>query len=190
MILYTVQPESIWIHLKTHGHFYADLNKSLFLYEDNDPFEAGIFAYRWMIKQYQQKCCHSMTTPIWAWKTYQGKTKLFKAHQNKYYFNQAMLKIDVPDDYVLLSDFEDWNICLNCGYVGTSDRDYDRFFAIEDQLSQTEYRKQVIDSWNRIFNVKDKPYVQAVIPYLDLNWVKAVQIKRKNHRPKIITLQS
>lgn len=190
MILYTIQPESIWIHLKTHGHFYAELNKSLFLYEDNDPFEAGIFAYRWMIKQYQQKCCHSMTSPIWAWKIYQGKTKLFKAHQNKYYFNQVMLKIDVPDDYVLLSNFEDWNIVLNRGYVGLSDQDYDRFFTIEDQLSQTEYQKQVINSWNRIFNVKDKSYVQAVIPYLDLNWVKAVQIKRENHRPKIIKLQS
>lgn len=74
MILYTIQPESIWIHLKTHGHFYAELNKSLLLYEDNDPFEAGIFAYQWMIRQYQQKCCYSMTTPIWAWKTYSKKT--------------------------------------------------------------------------------------------------------------------
>lgn len=73
MILYTVQPESIWIHLKTHEHFYADLNKSLFLYEDNDHFETGIFAYRWMIQQYQQKCCYSMTAPIWAWKAYSKK---------------------------------------------------------------------------------------------------------------------
>lgn len=45
MILYTIQPESIWIHLKTHEHFYAELNKSLFLLKSSrktPDFNQGI----------------------------------------------------------------------------------------------------------------------------------------------------
>lgn len=56
-------------------------------------------------------------------------------------------------------------------------------------MNAKDYNESVIKSWQRIFNVHkaDTDTVQAVLPYLDLNWVEAVQIRRNNHRTKIIS---
>lgn len=56
-------------------------------------------------------------------------------------------------------------------------------------MNAKDYNDNVIKSRQRIFNIHkaDIDTIQAVLPYLDLNWVEAVQIRRNNHRTKIIS---
>jgi hypothetical protein len=75
------------------------------------------------------------------------------------------LECDVPEDRVLLSDFELWHYVLNYWYLPDSLKDGDRFNAMlkKDHLSKTRfslenplppnYHKMVAKSWERIFDL-------------------------------------
>lgn len=188
MILYSIQELSAWIHLKTHGKYFADQKKSLFLYGDGDEYQEGIIAYDWLKNQYLKRKHIDTSALVWAWQKYNNKTDLFEAKMNRYYPNQAMIKLNVPDNIPLLSDFDDWNCCLNYGYVGENEQDIDDFYSGCDMMNAKDYNECVIKSWQRIFNIHkaDIDTIQAVLPYLDLNWVEAVQIRRDNNRTKTI----
>lgn len=148
LILYSIQPLSIWVHIKTHGRFDADLDKSPLLHDRNGrlDFEQGLYAYQWMNKQYQKCTKHDIQTAVWCWQKYDGKNDLFNIGMHKYSNNQVMIKMDVPDDLVLLSDFEDWNGCLNYGYIGENEEDTEDFYGRCDMLKSDDYNQRVVDS--------------------------------------------
>lgn len=50
------------------------------------------------------------------------------------------------------------------------------------------YNQMVTDSWQRIFQLKGKDYIQAIIPYIDKKWIKEVQIRRTNHQTKTLKI--
>lgn len=191
MLLYTIQTYKAWVQLKTHGKYVADFHKSDFLYGQNkdDEYPQGIFAYKWLMDQYKTKSGVKIDSMVWAWSKYHDKTDLFNEPMRKYYPNQAMLKLDVPGNLVLLSDFYLWNRCLNFGYIGEDEQDEDAFYSYCDAMDEDTYTSKVTESWQRIFNTAKSPSVQAMIPYIDKQWVKAVQIRRNNHKTKVIKLQ-
>lgn len=45
------------MHIKTHGWFCADLDKSPLLHDRNGKldFEQGLYAYQWMIERYEKR---------------------------------------------------------------------------------------------------------------------------------------
>ena len=190
MILYSIQPLSIWVDIKTHGRFCADLDRSTLLHNRNGKldFEQGLYAYKWMIKQYKKRTGHNIKTAIWCWKKYNGKADLFNIGMHKYSDNQAMIKMDVPDDLVLLSNFEDWNSCLNYDYIGETEEDTEGFYGWCDMLKGDDHNQMVTDSWKCIFQVDHAKYIQAIIPYIDKKWIKEAQIRRTNHQTKTLKI--
>lgn len=178
------------MHIKTHGRFYADLDKSPLLHDRSGvlDFEQGLYAYQWMIKQYKKRIKYDINAPVWCWYRYNGKTDLFNIGMHKYCENQAMFKLDVPDNLILYSDFENWNSCLNYGYIGKDDEDTEDFYSCCDMMTPENYKTAVTDSWKRVFQVDKAKYVQAIIPYIDKHWIKEVQIRRENHRAKILKI--
>lgn len=141
-----------------------------------------------MNEQYKKRTGHNIKTAVWCWQKYDGKTDLFNIGMHKYSKNQAMIKMDVPNDLVLLSDFEDWNSCLNYGYIGKTEEDTEDFYGWCDMLKPEDYNQMVTDSWQRVFQLRNKDYIQAIIPYIDKKWIKEIQIRRTNHKTKILKL--
>lgn len=189
MIIYTVQPINVWIHLKTHQHFDADIRKSHLIYNRSKlDFKQALDAYMWLAKQYTLKTSKPIKVPVWAWVKYNDQTDLFKANIPKYYDNQAMLKLDVPKDKLLLSDFDLWNLCLDYCYIGKDEQDMDAFYSHCDRLDKNAYDDAVMQSWQKIFDTQNSQSVQAILPHLELKDVQAVQIRRQNHKAKIIEL--
>lgn len=141
-----------------------------------------------MISQYKKRIKYDINAPIWCWFRYNNKTDLFNIGIHKYCKNQAMLKLDVPDNLILYSDFYKWNDCLNYSYIGETEEDSEDFYGWCDMLKDDDYNQMVTNSWEHIFQVDHAKYIQAIIPYIDKRWVKEVQIRRENHKSKILKL--
>lgn len=117
LTVYTIQPESVWIHLKTHGIYFPDLSKSVLL-TNHGTFDVPQFgyAYQWLCKQFEKRKHLPMNASIWVWQKYENK-KFFKHPEFKDMPNQVLLELAVDPKILLLSDFDNWNSCLNYGLV-------------------------------------------------------------------------
>lgn len=96
--------------------------------------------------------------PFWAWHTVDWKhrkvdlrTTLFRNYPDP----TVCLELEVPDDQVLLSDFENWHFVLNNWYLGDarSDKELDAEDAWLDSLSESRRQERKRQSWTKIFDV-------------------------------------
>lgn len=97
---------------------------------------------------------------------------------------QLRLTLDVPDELVLLNDYEDWHAVLNNHYLSASEAEYDRMEVLEDANKLEQHVKEA--SWQRIFDLtqwgdpdwignKDEPLIQACTPWFEHAWVRKVE---------------
>jgi len=170
MRLYTIQPLSVYDALCRTGTFLSEPWK--------DPEEwictvaPGIkLAYDWlcdeMVEQGLLRPAPSVY-PIWAWYRYMGEKKPKPDLRHSAYKNcrcderQVLLTLDVPDDEVLLHDYEAWHYPLNYFYLAAQ-RVSDRFerhckaagFPLysEVPLQDNALHAEVQRSWRIIFDL-------------------------------------
>lgn len=115
-------------------------------------------AYLYMIEKLNQKTLKpkNCISPVWAWQTQNNKIKKpdMRLMINSYYRknkDHKIYELEIPDNQVLLSDYDNWHAVLN-NYGIPDDEDYDREFTEEEKVK----------SWDKIFDVENLPYVQAV----------------------------
>lgn len=163
-----------------------------------DPSKVGepsfLDRYGWMIKKLNDidpKPTY-VEFPIWAWYRFNSKEKkpdlrhsCYGPHGEK----MVCLELEVPDEKVLLSDFDLWHFSLNdwwlydCFYPGYGDEQCDKDHEWFDSLSKEEQMAEKEKSWERIFNIEPfendwisrGKYVQAVFWELKKEYVRKVQ---------------
>lgn len=174
MRLWTIQPPEILDIINETGRFVCDKEKSYWY--DCEEFQR---AYEWMIAQMHMHRIfqpYDTTWPIWAWHTHNWKHKkpdfrcIGLGKPGKKY---VCIEIEIPDDEVLLSDYDAWHVVLNNGYnnPGTIEEEWEAFDIYYDSM-ENQYAKELtrVASWNGIFNVEpfknefvsNGKYVQAV----------------------------
>ena len=100
------------------------------------------------------------------------------------------IELEVPDEKVLLSDFDLWHFVLNDWWLdapemfteGYTEEDYDRNQKWFKGLSEEEKRLEKEKSWEMVLNIEPfesewisrGQYVQAVFWELKGEWVKKV----------------
>ena len=143
MILWTIQSIKAYKSLCENGVLIAG--------EDHAIFESSWdAAYKWLADQMKIRIGvppEGVIYPIWAWYQWEGKRKRpdMRSHNVTDTPGKTivLLTIDVPEDEVLLSDFDLWHFVLTGA-------------CIEDEISDGEYSKdEIIESWNKIFNYED-----------------------------------
>ncbi|MBU5255781.1 DUF3841 domain-containing protein [Tissierella praeacuta] len=99
----------------------------------------------------------------------------------------ACIELEIPDNNVLLSNFDLWYYVLNNWYIGDSinEEELDAEWEWLDELSSQEKQDVIEKSWDKIFSIK-KPlnngfnssgkYIQGTSWKLKLNEVRKVQI--------------
>ncbi len=138
--------------------------------------------YRWMIAQMRQRGIgDGQTPPVWAWYKW-GPPKFSRPDLRSRSFASAgtplvMMKLDVPDNLVLLSCYTKWHIPLNHGYLSENEADDEAF----EKRGAPE--AEVEASWHRVFDIqfgdpkwigrRETREVQACIPELRPEWVKS-----------------
>ena len=170
MRLYTIQPVSIYETLRRAGTFLSEPWK--------DPEEwictdapAIKLAYDWLCNEMVERGLSRPAPsvyPIWGWYRYMGEEKPKPDLRHRAYKNcrpdeqQVLLTLDVPDDDVLLHDYEAWHYPLNYFHLAAQ-RASDRFerqckaagFPLysEVPLRDNALHAEVQRSWHTIFDL-------------------------------------
>ena len=181
-MLWTIQPLSVWIELNNKGHYICD-EKYI------DPYFKK--AYNWLVSQMEYRIGErpkGVTYPIWAWHTMNWKHKKPDLRESGYGEKGTKcvcMEIEVPDNEVLLSDFDAWHSVLNDGYFenSKSEEEWGILHNEFDKLSIEEQKRVKLKSWNKIFDISPfkndwvhkGEYIQATFWVLYLKDVKRVQ---------------
>ena len=138
-------------------------------------------AYRWMADKLREVDSNDfgLEFPRWFWFRYnavEGRELFDELLADDGVCQSSMLCFfDLDASKVLLSDHTDWHCPLN-----------DFYCAIEDELDEdwelkfTPSEADKIKSWDRIFDVNNKPFVQGVtwkLFYKDLIEAKFVKVR-------------
>lgn len=110
--------------------------------------------------------------PVWAWYQWEGVRKRPDMRIHRYAGKKGtpvvLQTIDIPDNMVLLSDFDMWHVILNDGYLP--------LYEIDDIEDPSE--DEILKSWENVFcidEVTDCWYVpkstQATFWELKKEWV-------------------
>lgn len=157
MRLFTIQPEAVLQELHEKDYFICDPKKSELIQECD--FEES---YKWISNIMNisiPKTNDKITYPIWAWHTYRGKP--YKIDRRTTYYkiltkDDYILEIEIPDEEVLLSDFDKWHYVLNNIGIPEDESNEECFeyaYNLSGRLKE--------ESWKRIFEIEESQYVQA-----------------------------
>lgn len=181
MILWTIQNLLVLERLRTTGFISAKLPES------EDRYSS--VADKWMTKRLNLSTPFCCDYPIWGWFRYSESTSRPDL-RCKWLLPRGtrgcLLKIDIPDSEVLLSQFEMWTwvmrgqlLPLNCDDKQCSC----------NNISKTPHdinSRKVSDSWEAIFDLnagcemfwglRDSRAIQACFPVLRIEHVKDIRL--------------
>ncbi len=145
MKIWTFQSTEVYQKLLEQDIYYCNIDKSELCQE----FKSFKTAYNWMRTQMYKRLSgiNTNTWPIWCWYKWNNKHKKPDLRYAEFKYREAdeyLIELEVPDDQVLLSDFDNWHFVLN----GIDNED-----------------------WQEIFNVDESVYIQACIPEIKSSWI-------------------
>ena len=187
MKLWTMQPVEVYDILTRDGVFTCDPTKIC------EP--SFIDHYGWIVKKLDEKDPKpdNVDYPIWAWHRFNGKEKKPDLRHSCYGTRgdkMVCLELEIPDEKVLLTDFDLWHFVLNDWWLDTSmfkygftEEEYDLNHKWFKGLSKEEQEKEKEKSWEMVLNIEPFEndwiarggYVQAVFWELKMELVKKVQ---------------
>ena len=140
-------------------------------------------SYNWMSQQMRMRISeppHGVQYPVWLWHTWEGNRKRPDMRKSAYAAPNTpivLLTVEIPDEMVLLSDIDRWNIVMNGHYVAV---------GADDDSSHS--LKEIYESWNRIFDVSCvNPYysfslfIQATVWEIRKEWIKKRNSLRRDN---------
>lgn len=193
MILWTMQPIGVWSIIQNTGVYRCDPAISLMR-------ETG-FAdrYEWLIRQMKMRIGpppDGVTFPVWAWYIQNGKRKKPDLRGERWRYgpgdeDYACIEFEIPDDQVVLSDFDLWSIILCNGLISETEEEDLRQEACWDSLSPEEQEIYRDKNWERVFDItpldnhwiKRGDWVQATLWELRKENIRAVRLFRTG-KPK------
>ena len=182
MKLWTMQPVEVYDILKRDGIFICDKEKA-----DNIEF---LEAYDWLNKYLEKKDPKpgNVEYPIWAWfrfNSMEKKPDLRHSCYGRRGQKMVCIEVEIPDEKVLLSDYDNWHYVLNKCWLDDSmcEEEWDELHDWFDALplpKQDEIREK---SWEKIFDTtiwenewrSNGKYIQAIFWELKMENVKKVQ---------------
>lgn len=144
MKYYSLQNLDAWKDAIKNGYLVG--NKKYIMDEEFDAH------YQWMMKQMEKRInVDASDYPIWLWLT------LNNVNIEEITFNLScdyvLLEIDLPEDKVLLSNFDAWHIILNNGYFSDNIDNVNQ----EDDW-ETLFDKDTLEDENFGFTFEDEDY--------------------------------
>ena len=151
MILWTIQPDDVFDEINRLGVYRCD------------PVKAdlqGMFPeqYDWLVSQMRKRIGpppEGVSYPVWAWYQWQKDRRKPDLRAQRWNCTPRgakffRLEIDIPDEQVLLSDFDEWHGPLNDGLIADTEEEYDELYRVYDSLSpdaKAEMRAPVNNGW-------------------------------------------
>lgn len=126
-------------------------------------------AYKWLCQQMEQRGIKLRgRPPFWSW-THKPDMRL-SCHSWRGKTGVVRLEIEVPDELVLVSNFEAWHCVLNDHFLVTRDEELAGMFD--------HPREEIEASWQKIFQLEHisalpgySDHAQATFPTIELDYV-------------------
>lgn len=153
MILWTIQSEDVYRIIEKTGFFHCDISKSAF-----SIFEKQ---YRWLSDQMRKRIGEppkGVIFPVWAWYKWENvrkKPDLRRERWGNGFQGErfACMEIDIPDEEVVLTDFDGWSIILMNGLLSDTEEEDKRLEAKYDKLSEAQKWNMMSKNWERVFDL-------------------------------------
>jgi len=155
MILWTIQPEEVYELIQNTGVYHCDFSRSM--------LSDMSLQYNWLVEQMKKRIGDpptGVTYPVWAWYCWEGARKKPDLRRERWGNGVkgdrfVCLEIDIPDEKVLLSDFDAWSIILLSGLLSVSEKEDDELQATYDALTPEDQWKMMSKNWEDVFNLKE-----------------------------------
>lgn len=188
MILWTMQPIEIWKMIQDTGVYRCNPRKS------SMPELQFTEKYEWLIRQMQKRIGpppDGVTYPVWAWYQQNGKHKKPDLRSERWGYgpgdeDYVCIEFEVPDNQVLLSDFDVWHIILNNGLISETEEEDERQEKYYESLTAEEQKAYKEKNWERVFDItpldnhwiRRGDWVQATLWELRKENIRAVRFFR------------
>lgn len=183
MIVWTIQPVEVYNQILEKGYFVCDGRKIDKWFRKK---------YKWLSNEMKEKIGKppkGVTYPVWAWHTRNFKNKRPDLRSSEYGnkgTKSVCIELEIPDNQVLLSDFDAWHFVLNNWYLNTDCWDEETFDKDEEwlnSLSEEQRNIEIEKSWQGIYNLEPKEttwmcrgkWIQATFWELKKEYIKDVK---------------
>ncbi|WP_286078073.1 DUF3841 domain-containing protein [Thomasclavelia cocleata] len=185
MILWTIQPPEVYDLIMKKGYYACEADKSECLEEMG--FKE---AYDWLVKKMHEKIGEAplnIKYPVWAWHTWNWNRKKpdLRCPHAQRGRELVCMEIEIPDEDVVLTDFDSWHYVLNKWHhnYATNDEEWDAQDAWFESLPPDEKKRELEKSWENIFNLEkidndwtmQGAYIQATFWKLSKSQIRKVQ---------------
>lgn len=152
MVVYSIQPLSVLKKIMK-GEYYPD---NLKIPQD------FIRAYKWYMRQ-----AGLPRYPIWIWKERPDLRKyrtIQDSNLKKGKVKFALLKLEIPDHLILLTDFGLWHMVLNNQPICYNEKEFNKLAKAS--------QKQIEATWKRIIYKNENSYQK-----FDSKWIGKVELQ-------------
>lgn len=154
MILWTIQPEEVYTNIIEKGLYRCDIDRSI--------MGSWRKQYDWLVLQMKKRIGlppEGVSYPVWARHTWEGVRKKPDLRRERWCNGFkgdriACIEIDIPDDQVLLSDFDTWSIILVDGLYLMTEEEDKVIEAEYSELSEDEKWKYKSQNWENVFDIE------------------------------------
>ncbi|WMJ22919.1 DUF3841 domain-containing protein [Paludicola sp. MB14-C6] len=170
IIIWTIQRLDVLNELEKFGVY--NVREENIIWESSDT--DALRAYDWICQEMNNRISVPPTGvkyPIWAWYSWEGKRKKSNKRRKGYAERGTpvvLITLDIPDQKVLLSDFDLWHYALNHWYLPTSEEDNANFESQEEMQKEDLIQK----SWQHIFDISSK-YTEYICTNPNKKWIQA-----------------
>lgn len=190
MILWTIHPLKVYELIQRTGVYRCDPAQC-------DMLDFSKEQYDWLACQMSKRLDppECVKYPVWAW--YKQEWKRCKPDLRRERWangrggeNYVCMEIDIPDNRVLLSDFDNWHLPLNNGFLSSSEEECDALEKYYNSLDEAAKKAYKYKNWEQVFNItpfendweRRGSWVQATFWELQKSQITAVRFF-KTERP-------
>ena len=155
MILWTIQPDTVFKLIYTRGHYRCNAGR-VWMLDFARP------QYDWLVSQMKKRIGpppDGVKYPVWAWQRWTRTKKRPDLRGIRWYWGQKgdkfyRIEIDIPDSEVLLFDGNGWSwAVLNSWIISYTEEEDNELHKIYDTLSPEDKKNFLAKNWERIFDI-------------------------------------
>lgn len=183
MTLWTIQPEELYHSILETGKYVCD-PKQIVMSEFTEM-------YNWLVLQMRERIGEppkGVIYPVWAWHTQRSKHQKPDLRSERWTNGCdgekfVCLELEVPDEQVLLSDFDLWSIVLLNDLITETEEEDEELDRIYKSLASKRQLEMKYENWKRVFDVSPSnspwmrrgSWIQATFWMLTKEMIKEVR---------------
>ena len=155
MILWTIQPVEVWNLIQDTGVYRCDPDGSTMIEMEFQE------KYKWLCGKMTERIGpppEGVVLPVWAWYRQNGKHAKPDLRSERWGYGHGdedytCIELEIPDNQVLLSDFDLWHSVLNNWLISYTEEEDNEIHEYYDNLPSEEQVIYMEKNWDRIFDV-------------------------------------